>query len=113
MGTKGRKRSPREAAAFIPENSSDVVQWKHLPTFNEPAEKRMKALIAVYAISMLMATNVFANTQSATAEGVDKEVTVNRLMSKVPQGATVTNTSCADIGTAGFNVRYRCTITWQ
>lgn len=73
----------------------------------------MKAFIPIYAISMLLGTNVFANTQSATAEGVDKDVTINRLMSKVPQGSTVTDTSCEDIGTAGFNIRYRCTVNWQ
>ena len=73
----------------------------------------MKAFIPIYAISMLLGTNVFANTQSATAEGVDKDVTINRLMSKVPQGATMTDTSCEEIGTAGFNIRYRCTVTWQ
>lgn len=73
----------------------------------------MKVFIPIYAISMLLGTNVFANTQSATAEGVDKDVTINRLMSKVPQGATMTDTSCEEIGTAGFNIRYRCTVNWQ
>ena len=73
----------------------------------------MKALIAVYATTSLLGANVFANPQSVTAEGVNKDVTINRLMSKVPQGATLKDTSCEDIGTAGFNIRYRCTITWQ
>ncbi|MAD68391.1 hypothetical protein SynBIOSU31_01079 [Synechococcus sp. BIOS-U3-1] len=73
----------------------------------------MKAFIHIFAMSILLGTNVFANTQSATAEGVDKDVTINRLMSKIPQGATLTNTSCDEIGTAGFNIRYRCTVTWQ
>ena len=73
----------------------------------------MKAFIPIYAISILLGTNAFGNSQSSTAEGVDKEITINRLMSKVPQGATVTDTSCKEIGTAGFNIRYRCTITWQ
>ena len=73
----------------------------------------MKVFIPIYAISMLLGTNVFANTQSATAEGVDKDVTINRLMSKVPQGATMTDTSYEEIGTAGFNIRYRCTVNWQ
>ncbi len=73
----------------------------------------MKAFIHIFVMSILLGTNVFANTQSATAEGVDKDVTINRLMSKIPQGATLTNTSCDEIGTAGFNIRYRCTVTWQ
>ena len=73
----------------------------------------MKALMSVYALSILMGVNAYANSQSATADGVDRDVTINRLMSKVPQGATVTDTSCQEISTAGFNIRYRCTVTWQ
>jgi hypothetical protein len=73
----------------------------------------MKAFIPVSLLLVLAGVNVSANPQSATAEGVDKEVTVNRLMSKVPQGATVTDSSCEEIGTAGFNIRYRCTVTWK
>ena len=84
-----------------------------LASFRWPVKTGMKAFIPIYAISILLGTNAFANSQSSTAEGVDKEITINRLMSKVPQGATVTDTSCQEIGTAGFNIRYRCTITWQ
>ena len=73
----------------------------------------MKALISVYALSILMGVNAYANSQSATADGVDRDITINRLMSKVPQGATVTDTSCQEISTAGFNIRYRCTVRWQ
>ena len=72
----------------------------------------MKAFIPVSLLLVLTGVNVSANPQSATAEGVDKEITVNRLMSKVPQGATVTDSSCEEIATAGFNIRYRCTVTW-
>ena len=73
----------------------------------------MKSFIPIYVVSILLGTNAFAKNQSSTAEGVDQEITINRLMSKVPQGANVTDTSCEEIGTAGFNIRYRCTITWQ
>jgi len=73
----------------------------------------MQAFIPIFAISILLGTNAFANPQAATAEGVDQDITINRLMSKVPRGATVTDTSCEEIGTAGFNIRYRCTITWK
>ena len=73
----------------------------------------MKAFIPVSILLLLAGVNVSANAQSSTAEGVDKEVTLNRLMSKVPQNATVTNSSCEEIGTAGFNIRYRCTVTWK
>ena len=98
---------------FILENKSDVDSLDDLLAFNQSAKTGMRAFIPIYAISILLGTNAFANTQSATAEGVDKDITINRLMSKVPQGATVSDTSCEEIGTAGFNIRYRCTITWQ
>tara|TARA_B100001173_G_C15795008_1_gene465154 strand:+ start:143 stop:433 length:291 start_codon:yes stop_codon:yes gene_type:complete len=94
-------------------NKSNVDLWDDLLAFDQPTKTGMKAFIPIYAISILLGTNAFANSQSSTAEGVDKEITINRLMSKVPQGATVTDTSCKEIGTAGFNIRYRCTITWQ
>ncbi|WP_136975546.1 hypothetical protein [Synechococcus sp. GEYO] len=72
----------------------------------------MKSFIPIYIVSVLLGTNTLANNQSSTAEDVDQEITINRL-SKIPQGANVTDTSCEEIGTAGFNIRYRCTITWQ
>ena len=71
----------------------------------------MKAFIPVYLILILLGTNAFSNNQSSTAEGIDQNITINRLMSKVPQGATVTDTSCEQTGTGGFNIRYCCTIT--
>tara|TARA_Y100000589_G_scaffold94352_1_gene89179 strand:- start:452 stop:679 length:228 start_codon:yes stop_codon:yes gene_type:complete len=74
---------------------------------------QVKVLIPVCAVSIFVSANAFANTQSATADGVNQDITINLLMSKVPQGATVTDSSCERIETAGFNTRYRCTITWQ
>ena len=54
-----------------------------------------------------------ANTRSLTRSGVSEEITLNLLKSKVPQGSIVTDTSCKEIQTAGFNTSYRCTITWD
>ena len=86
---------------------------ERIASFRSASQNRHKLLIPIYVVSILLGTNAFANNQSSTAEGVDQEITINRLMSKVPQGANVTDTSCEEIGTAGFNIRYRCTITWQ
>ena len=41
-----------------------------------------------------------------------EEVTLNNLMAKLPEGATVTETSCVRIGT-GRGYRYRCRITFE
>ena len=41
-----------------------------------------------------------------------EEVTLNNLMSKLPEAATVTETSCVRIGT-GRGYRYRCRITFE
>ncbi|KZR85961.1 hypothetical protein MITS9509_01945 [Synechococcus sp. MIT S9509] len=41
-----------------------------------------------------------------------EEVTLNNLMSKAPQGATITEQSCIRIGT-GRSYRYRCQITFE
>ena len=73
----------------------------------------MKVLIPFCALSILVSTNALANNQSVTGDGVDRDVTINRLMSKVPRGATVTDSSCEEIGTGGFNTRYRCTVKWR
>ena len=95
------------------ENKSDVGPWDYLLAFDQPAKTGMKSFIPIYVVSILLGTNAFANNQSSTAEGVDQEITINRLMSKVPQGANVTDTSCEEIGTAGFNIHERCTIRWR
>ena len=41
-----------------------------------------------------------------------EEVTLNNLMAKLPEGASVTETSCVRIGT-GRGYRYRCRITFE
>lgn len=41
-----------------------------------------------------------------------EEVTLNNLLSKVPRGATINESSCIRIGT-GRGYRYRCRITFE
>ena len=41
-----------------------------------------------------------------------EEVTLNNLMAKLPEGASVTETSCVRIAT-GRGYRYRCRITFE
>lgn len=73
----------------------------------------MRACLGLIAGIFLLGVQAQANTRSLTRSGVSEEITLNLLKSKVPQGATVTDTSCKEIQTAGFNYSYRCTITWE
>ena len=73
----------------------------------------MRAFLGLLAGLSLLGVHVQANTRSLTRSGVSEEITLNLLKSKVPQGATVTDISCKEIQTAGFNYSYRCTITWD
>ena len=73
----------------------------------------MKVLIGLLAGLLLFSNGARASTQSATGSGVSKEVTLNNLRSRVPRGATVTDTNCITIGTGDFSYRYRCTIKWE
>ena len=73
----------------------------------------MKVFVGLLAGLMLLVANTQARSKSATRSGQSEEVTLNILRSKVPQGATITDTNCIEVGTAGFNYSYRCTIKWD
>ena len=73
----------------------------------------MKVFVGLLAGLMLLGANTQARSKSATRSGQSEEVTLNILRSKVPQGATITDTNCIEVGTAGFNYSYRCTIKWD
>ena len=73
----------------------------------------MKLFIGLMAVSLLLGAAAKAGSKSVTRSGQSEEITLNILKSRVPQGATVTDTTCAEIATAGFNYSYRCTIKWE
>jgi glycine cleavage system aminomethyltransferase T len=54
-----------------------------------------------------------AHAGSVTMGGVSEELATNRALAKVPQGKSVTDTTCEVIGTAGHSKTYRCTVTWD
>ena len=60
-------------------------------------------------------TALTAHAGSATVQSVDQDVAINRAMGKVPEGKTVTDTSCQDTqaGGIGGETLYRCTVTWD
>ena len=73
----------------------------------------MKACLGLLAALFLLGAQAKANTQSLTRSGVSEEITLNILRSKVPQGATVTDTSCKEIEIGDGNYSYRCTVKWE
>ena len=56
-----------------------------------------------------------ANSGSVTIQSVDQDVALNRAMSKVPAGKTVTDSFCQEsqAGGIGGETHYRCTVSWD
>ena len=50
---------------------------------------------------------------SVTVGAPSEDIATNRALTKVPSGKEVTDTSCVEIGTAGYSRHYRCTVTWE
>ena len=73
-------------------------------------------ILAFLFLLVLASTTVrAAHAGSATVQSVDQDVAINRAMGKVPEGKTVTDTSCQDTqaGGIGGETLYRCTVTWE
>lgn len=73
-----------------------------------PVMKRFSLLQALLLIGLCGV----AHAGSVTVEGVDREITINKAQSKVPQGKKVTDTSCTTIEVR-LDPRYRCTVIWE
>ena len=56
-----------------------------------------------------------AKAGSTTVQSVDEDIALNRAMSKVPEGKTVTDSYCQETqaGGMGGETHYRCTVTWD
>ena len=67
-------------------------------------------LMTVSAFLGLSALSVHAG--QVTVEAVDRDLAVTRATSRVPQGKTVTDTSCEEIDVANID-HYRCTVSWE
>ena len=67
-------------------------------------------LIAVSALLGLGTLSVQAG--QVTVEAVDRDLAIARATSRVPQGKTVTDTSCVVIDVANID-HYRCTVSWD
>ena len=53
-----------------------------------------------------------AHAGSVTVEGMDRVITINQALGKVPQGSKATDTSCITIEVR-LDPRYRCTVFWE
>ena len=53
-----------------------------------------------------------AHAGSVTVEGMDREITINQALGKVPQGKKATDTSCTTVEVR-LDPRYRCTVIWE
>ena len=73
----------------------------------------MPNMIQIFAALILTSGVMAAHAGSVTMGGVSEELATNRALAKVPQGKSVTDTTCEVIGTAGHSKTYRCTVTWD
>ena len=75
----------------------------------------MKILSAVLLSLLLfwLGAGAFATDLSISGSGRNREVTLNKLLAKVPEGASITDASCKRIGIAGLNYQYRCSVAWE
>lgn len=71
-------------------------------------------LRSVALISMMLLTAPLASwAESSTAESIwDESNARERALQQVPQGATVSATTCESISVGMGNTRYRCTVTF-
>jgi len=72
----------------------------------------MKPFLSIPATLSLLLLGQGALAGSVTEQAMDQEVATTRALGKVPEGKTVTGTSCQSIERA-FETAYRCTVTWD
>ena len=74
---------------------------------------RILSAILLSLLLFVFGSAAFASDLSITGSGRNREVTINQLLSKVPEGAAITDASCKRIGIAGLNYQYRCSVAWE
>jgi hypothetical protein len=74
---------------------------------------RVLSAMLLSLLLFVFASAALANDLSITSSGRNREVTLNKLLSKVPEGAAITDATCKRIGIAGLNYQYRCSVAWE
>ena len=64
------------------------------------------------AVLLLGVGALSVHAGQVTVEAVDRDLAITRATSRVPQGKTVTDTSCVEIDVANID-HYRCTVSWD
>ena len=65
------------------------------------------------ATLLILSNSTVVHAGSVTMGGVSEALAINRALAKVPQGKSITDTTCEVIGTSGNSSTYRCTVTWE
>ena len=74
----------------------------------------MKPFVHIMTSIIVLGTCASSHAGSVTATGFDKSATIDDLKTNVPQGATITDTSCETVGVpSGGDNKFRCTVTWD
>ena len=81
----------------------------------EAVQSVMRILRAILLSFLLFGfgSGALANDLSISGSGRNREATLNKLLSTVPEGAAITDASCKRIGIAGLNYQYRCSVAWE
>ena len=73
----------------------------------------MLVLTRLMTVSALLGLGVLSvHAGQDTVEAVDRDLAITRATSRVPQGKTITETSCQEIDVANID-HYRCTVSWE
>lgn len=73
----------------------------------------MLVLTRLMTVSALLGLGVLSvHAGQVTVEAVDRDLAITRATSRVPQGKTITETSCQEIDVANID-HYRCTVSWE
>ena len=73
----------------------------------------LSAIMLSLLLLLGLGSEAFANDLSIYGTGRNRELTINKLVTKVPEGAVITDASCKRIGIAGINYQYRCSVAWE
>ncbi len=93
--------------------SMEAVVCAAMPVPSASVRRCARAALLLPLVTLTLAAGT-ARAGSSTAESTwDRNDAQQRALQGVPKGATVTRTRCQDIGTAGNNDRYRCTVFYE
>jgi len=71
-----------------------------------------EGLVHIMTSIIVLGTCASSHAGSVTATGFDKSATIDDLKTNVPQGATITDTSCETVSVpSGGDNKFRCTVT--